>query len=206
MTSAADDQSDAAPLIDADDAPPDPRSVRVVEFPAGPDGESPIVVAATGDQVRQDLEVRWLGHGRAAVTGTGVPGPGGASSPVEVVMGAVGPAGRDGRSKREVVVGGWRAVFEVESEARARLRDRARRGREDIAHGGPLDVRAIIPGRVAAVSVTEGEAVEAGQQLLVIEAMKMQNELRSPRAGIVEQIVVGAGQTVDLGALLLVLR
>jgi 3-methylcrotonyl-CoA carboxylase alpha subunit len=69
-----------------------------------------------------------------------------------------------------------------------------------------LEVRAIIPGRVVAVSVAEGDAVEAGQQLLVIEAMKMQNELRSPRAGVVERIAAGVGQAVDLGAVLLVLR
>jgi biotin carboxyl carrier protein len=183
----------------ADGPPADPLAVRVVEASAGGEaGEPRLVVDPAGDP---DFDVRRLGDGRAVVTGPGLP-----DNRITAVEGSAEPADRDRRARREIVVGGWRAVFEVESESRARLRERARRGREDASHGGPLDVRAIIPGRVVGVSVAEGEAVEAGQQLLVIEAMKMQNELRSPRAGTVERVVVGAGQTVDLGALLLVLR
>jgi Biotin-requiring enzyme len=123
-----------------------------------------------------------------------------------VVLGPDHRPSRKGIRRREVVVGGWRFLLDVEPERLASLRERARRGRDDAAHAGPLEVRAIIPGRVVAVSVAEGDAVVAGQQLLVIEAMKMQNELRSPRAGIVDRIAVGVGQTVDLAALLLVLR
>ena len=128
------------------------------------------------------------------------------TEPVHVVPGSVDPPARDGVRRREVVAGGWRFLLDVEPERSARLRERARRGREDAAHGGPLEVRAIIPGRIVAVSVAEGDMVETGQQLLVIEAMKMQNELRSPRGGRVERVAVGAGQTVELGTLLLVVR
>ena len=45
----------------------------------------------------------------------------------------------------------------------------------------------------------------AGQQLLVVEAMKMQNELRAPRDGTIEQVAVGAGATIEVGDLLLVI-
>ena len=45
----------------------------------------------------------------------------------------------------------------------------------------------------------------AGQQLLVVEAMKMQNELRAPRAGTIEKIAVGPGQTIEVGDLLVVI-
>ena len=69
----------------------------------------------------------------------------------------------------------------------------------------PLDVRAMIPGRVAAVAVVAGDAVTAGQTLVVVEAMKMQNELRAPRDGVVERVSVGVGETIDLGDLLVVL-
>ena len=55
------------------------------------------------------------------------------------------------------------------------------------------------------VSVVAGDAVAAGQQLLVVEAMKMQNELRAPRDGVIARVAVGAGQTIDVGDLLLVL-
>ena len=108
--------------------------------------------------------------------------------------------------RREIVVDGWRVEVEIEPEHRASLRERTRRGREETARGGPLDVRAIIPGRVVSVSVVPGDPVEAGQQLLAVEAMKMQNELRAPRDGVVSRVGVGVGQTVEVGDLLLVLE
>ena len=129
-----------------------------------------------------------------------------ATSTARVAFGTVDPPRRDGLRRREIVVDGWRFLLDTGSERAARLRARARRGRDVAGHGGPLEVRAIIPGRIVAVSVAEGDTVVAGQQLLVIEAMKMQNELRAPRAGRVERIAVGAGQTVELGVLLLVVR
>jgi biotin carboxyl carrier protein len=107
--------------------------------------------------------------------------------------------------RREVVVGGWRVEIEIESAARAALRERARRGREEAGHSGPTDVRAIIPGVVVSVSVAAGDAVVAGQQLLAVEAMKMQNELRAPRDGTIERVAVGQGQTIEVGDLLLVI-
>jgi biotin carboxyl carrier protein len=107
---------------------------------------------------------------------------------------------------REVVVDGWRVEVDLESERRASLRERAQRGREEQARGGPLEVRAIIPGQVLAVSVAPGDAVAAGQQLLVVEAMKMQNELRAPRDAVVASVAVAPGRTIEVGDLLLVLE
>jgi biotin carboxyl carrier protein len=118
------------------------------------------------------------------------------------LVGRLGPVGRDGRRHREVVVDGWRFVLEVEPERLARLRETASRTRGSAGQGGPSDVRAAIPGRIVAVSVAIGDTVEVGQQLLVIEAMKMQNEVRSPRAGVVAKVAVAPGDTVDLGAVL----
>ena len=71
---------------------------------------------------------------------------------------------------------------------------------------GPTDIRAIIPGRVVAVAVDVGDDVEAGQRLLSVEAMKMENELRAPRGGVVERVAVAVGQTVELGDTLIVIR
>ncbi len=117
------------------------------------------------------------------------------------------PAPGAGRSavRREVIVGGWRVEVEVEPAARAALRERARRDRGDVGPGGPVEVRAIIPGVVLSVSVSVGDAVTAGQQLLVVEAMKMQNELRAARDGSIERVAVGAGERIEVGDLLLVL-
>jgi biotin carboxyl carrier protein len=105
----------------------------------------------------------------------------------------------------EVVVDGWRFELEVEPAGRAALRERASRDRKAMAHGGAAELRAIIPGRVIAVSVAPGDPVSAGQQLLVVEAMKMQNEVRTPLAGIVERLAVAEGQTIELGDLLVVI-
>jgi biotin carboxyl carrier protein len=105
----------------------------------------------------------------------------------------------------EVVVDGWRFELEVEDSARALLRSRATRARVAGPGSGRHEVHAMIPGRVAAVTVTAGDVVTAGQTLLVVEAMKMQNELRTPRDGVVERVLVGVGETIDLGDLLVVL-
>jgi biotin carboxyl carrier protein len=111
-----------------------------------------------------------------------------------------------GVGRVEVVVDGWRFEVDVEPEARARLRERATSADGATKGAGPLELRAIIPGRVVSVDVALGDAVEPGGRLLVIEAMKMQNELRSPRTGTVARLAVGAGQTVERGDLLLVLE
>jgi biotin carboxyl carrier protein len=116
------------------------------------------------------------------------------------------PGDSRGHHRLEVVIDGWRFELEVEDAARATLRERASRERGRGGHGGPTELRAIIPGRVVSVAVAPGDSVEMGDDLLVIEAMKMQNELRAPQTGVVERVAVGAGQTVELGDLLVVVR
>ncbi len=65
-------------------------------------------------------------------------------------------------------------------------------------------IKASMPGRVVRVLVGVGDRVAARQGVAVIEAMKMENELRTPRDGIVTQVAVVAGSTVDTGAVLVV--
>jgi biotin carboxyl carrier protein len=67
-------------------------------------------------------------------------------------------------------------------------------------------VTAAMPGRVLRLSVASGEAVTSGQPLLVLEAMKMENEVKAPRDGVVESIVVTAGQAVSAGEVLVRFR
>ncbi len=125
----------------------------------------------------------------------------------DVVVGVVGALDHHGRRPVEVVVDGWRFELLVEDAARATVRERASRDRSAAGTtGGPLEIRAIIPGRIASVAVAPGDAVEDGQTLLAVEAMKMQNELRAPRAGTVSRVAVGAGSTVELGDVLVVLE
>ena len=61
-----------------------------------------------------------------------------------------------------------------------------------------------MPGKVVRLLAKAGDAVEAGQGLLVVEAMKMQNEIRSPKSGTVERVLVTEGQTVNAGEVLCV--
>jgi biotin carboxyl carrier protein len=110
-----------------------------------------------------------------------------------------------GSVSREVLVDGFRFEVEVEPERRAALRERATRGRAVGDAGGPQEVRAVIPGKVVAVSVVEGDRVSAGQQLLVVEAMKMQNELRAPRDGTIARVGVAEGVKIEIGDLLVVI-
>ncbi|TMA89336.1 MAG: biotin/lipoyl-binding protein, partial [Deltaproteobacteria bacterium] len=63
-----------------------------------------------------------------------------------------------------------------------------------------------MPGKVIAVLVSEGDAVEKGQGLVIVEAMKMENEVRSPIAGAVKEIKVKPGETVEGGAVLVVVE
>jgi biotin carboxyl carrier protein len=123
-----------------------------------------------------------------------------------VLFGPVRLDRQHGTEVREVVVKGWRVEVEIEPERRAVLRERARRGAGAASQGGPVEVRAIIPGRIVAVAVRPGDAVEAGQQILVVEAMKMQNELRAPREGSVERVGVAVGDTIEVGDLLVVIH
>lgn len=92
-------------------------------------------------------------------------------------------------------------------EFTAELRDpRAWQGRR---HGtveaeGRQQIMAPMPGKVIRVLVHAGDEVEAGQGLVVVEAMKMQNEIRSPKAGTVERLSAQEGQPVNAGEVLCV--
>ncbi len=74
------------------------------------------------------------------------------------------------------------------------------------ASNGAVHIKASMPGRVARVLVAAGESVEAQQGIVVIEAMKMQNELKSPRPAKVIDIRVTAGDKVASGQILAILE
>jgi len=71
---------------------------------------------------------------------------------------------------------------------------------------GVIELRAPLPGKVVAWLVGEGDAVDASGGVVVVEAMKMENELRAPRASVVKEICVSPGDAVEGGALLCVLE
>jgi biotin carboxyl carrier protein len=100
-----------------------------------------------------------------------------------------------------VVIDGRRYGFEVEDPRSLQGRRGAGAGTE-----GPRPVKAPMPGRVVRLLVAAGEEVKEGQGCVVIEAMKMQNELKSPKAGRVVRVGVVVGDTVGSGDVLVVVE
>lgn len=100
-----------------------------------------------------------------------------------------------------VLVNGQRAPFALDDPRSLRARRGAGAGAD-----GPRPVKAPMPGRVVRVLVAAGDEVAAQQGLIVIEAMKMQNELKSPKAGRIARVAAQVGETVQSGDILAVVE
>ena len=74
-----------------------------------------------------------------------------------------------------------------------------------VVTGAGEAITAPMPGNILKVNVQNGQAVKAGEVLVVLEAMKMENEIMAPKAGTVTQVLVSKGSTVDTGAPLVVI-
>jgi biotin carboxyl carrier protein len=107
------------------------------------------------------------------------------------------------RFNYQISVRGVQVQVQVEDE-RARRLNRARR--LPTLPDGELAITAPIPGLVVRILVSEGEMIEEGQPVVLLEAMKMENELRSVRGGVVKTVLAAAGQRVDQNAPLIVLE
>ena len=156
---------------------------RVVELGTGDDGKSLVVV----DGIERDVELDeadggWLMREGHAQTFARVDGSGGKLTV------AIRRGGAD-------VVGVPVEVAETRSAAVAALVTRAR----GAAAAGPATVRSPMPGRVVKILVRAGERVVAGQAVVVVEAMKMENELRASRTGTVRELRCAEGATVEAG-------
>lgn len=110
----------------------------------------------------------------------------------------------DGKSHESYVAPGepdWQVLLRgrlypvaVVDEREMRLRAAAGSG---VAETGELLLKSPMPGLVVAIPIEEGQEVKKGQVLLILESMKMQNELKSPRDGKVNRIKVKTGETVE---------
>jgi len=87
----------------------------------------------------------------------------------------------------------------------ADARDRSGKSKRATA-AGPVQLCAQMPGKVIKLLAQNGTAVEAGQGLIVVEAMKMQNEVKSPKGGVVSKINVREGETVAAGQALMMVE
>lgn len=94
----------------------------------------------------------------------------------------------------QVLMRGRLYPVSVEDEREKRLRAAAGGG---VAETGEFHLKAPMPGLVVTIPVSEGQEIKKGQVLLILESMKMQNELKSPRDGKVNRIKVKAGESVE---------
>ena len=97
-------------------------------------------------------------------------------------------------------VGSRRFAAEVRDPRSLRNRSRA------VDDHGPRKLTAPMPGKIVRVMVTEGSVVEAGAGVLVVEAMKMQNEIKSPKKGTIRKILVSQGAAVNAGDVLAIVE
>jgi glutaconyl-CoA/methylmalonyl-CoA decarboxylase subunit gamma len=97
-----------------------------------------------------------------------------------------------------VLVGGIAYDLGIEGLEEARAGPR----KDAAAVAGEGAVTAIMPGKILRLLVAEGDQVEEGDVICILEAMKMENELKAPRAGSVKALYVQAGQDVEMGAAL----
>jgi biotin carboxyl carrier protein len=107
------------------------------------------------------------------------------------------------------VVTGLLTVTVAGASVTVSLNGRRRFGRKDdggVSGAGPQRLAASMPGKVVRVLVKTGDAVRARQPLVVVEAMKMENEMRAGRDGTVGEVHAREGHSVEAGALLLVIQ
>jgi biotin carboxyl carrier protein len=99
-----------------------------------------------------------------------------------------------GEEDWDVLLRGRQYQVKVEDEREKRLRAA---GGEGATEGGEFHLKAPMPGLVVAILVEEGQQVKKGQVMLILESMKMQNELKAPRDGMMSRIRVKAGESVE---------
>lgn len=99
-----------------------------------------------------------------------------------------------GEEEWQVLLRGRLYPVKVEDEREKRLRAAAGGG---VTEGGEFHLKAPMPGLVVAINVNEGDEVKKGQVLLILESMKMQNELKAPRDGKVNRVRVKSGESVE---------
>lgn len=108
-----------------------------------------------------------------------------------------------GRGKYTLWVDGYRFETEALDERTRSIRDLSAAA---AGPTGPAPIIAPMPGLIVRVNVSTGDRVEAGQGIVVMEAMKMENELRATAGGTVKRVAVSAGTAVEKGALLVELE
>lgn len=157
---------------------------KVAIEPTGHDGRYTVTVKGK----RRDVDAAWIDADTLSLIDTR------SGTAHEIAL-------TEQRGTVEVAVGG--KTFRTVAEKRGQtplLRPRP------IAGSDPVPVLAPMPGRVVRVLVAVGDTVTTQQAVVVVEAMKMENELRAPRDGVVAKVLVQEGAAIDTGAVLLIVQ
>jgi biotin carboxyl carrier protein len=150
--------------------------------------------------------IDWRFIAPLAADGKGQPNIGGryslliAGKSYEIVARRVHKPAEGGSETYEITCEEQRFEVQVEDE-----REKALASVKSALDSGEAQVRAPMPGLVIGVPVEVGASVVHGQTVVILEAMKMENDLAAPRAGTIKAIKVGQGQTVNQGDILLVI-
>ena len=110
-----------------------------------------------------------------------------------------------GGGELQVITGGRNFHATVLSDGKSNQRHPHRAERAAVPMEGRQSVVATMPGRIVRVLVAPGDRVAAGQAVVVVEAMKMENEMRAPKDGVVREVRVTPGAAIDAGAVLVVI-
>lgn len=110
---------------------------------------------------------------------------------------------REGKGRYALWVDGYRFEVEALDERTRAIRDISA---ANAAPSGPAPILAPMPGLIIRINVNPGDSIEAGQGVVVMEAMKMENELRATTSGTVKSVKVTPGTAVERGALLVELE
>jgi len=120
----------------------------------------------------------------------------------EVFVRRLSQSGEKDDQTYEILLAGQRFEVTVADERTRMLAGLTRVG----VNSSAARIQAPMPGLVVNVLLEQGSSVEQGQTVIVLEAMKMENDLVSPIAGTIKEIKVGKGQTVDQGAVLVLVE
>jgi acetyl/propionyl-CoA carboxylase alpha subunit len=102
----------------------------------------------------------------------------------------------------QVLLRGQLIDVRVEDERQRRLRESSG---GQVIQSGDIHLKAPMPGLVVTIPVEEGQDVASGDNLIILESMKMQNELKAPRAGVISRLRVKTGDNVEQNQVLLIL-
>ena len=152
-------------------------------------------------------KIDWRAIGPLAADAKGQLGAGGrfslliAGQSFEVFARRIVKSDEEGSQTYEIAFDGQRFEVQVEDE-----REKMLTGSIKSAHDtGEAKIRAPMPGLVIGVPVEVGSNVERGQTVIVLEAMKMENDLAAPKAGVLKEIKASKGQTVNQGDVLVII-